>query len=228
MFGHLRPPLAALALTLALAACSAGEGGVTLHVSDQGIDDAAVAAVRLTVGPGDGPGFTPFSATASRTALGWEVVVGAVPSGPGRYFSVEALDASSAPLLAGAARADVVAGSKLDVLVVLQPPAAAPTTSSRPPVISSLAVWSPVVDPGGEAWLQAVATGAPGEVLTYEWTSTPWCGSFGAPDATETSWSSVGVFPSTICPLSFRVTSASGGSVEVTVPVTVGSGASAP
>ncbi|HET6437368.1 MAG TPA: hypothetical protein VFG59_04860, partial [Anaeromyxobacter sp.] len=137
---------------------------------------SSVASVTLTIGPGDGPTFTPIVEPLTQSGSQWTVFVSGIPAGPGRSFAVAAKDAGGNVLLSGSAKADVVTGGTATVVITLNG-SSGPIFSNQAPVMDYLTASQTVVDPGGTVRLGASAHDPDtGDTITYQWAAT--CGSF--------------------------------------------------
>ncbi|HUM11258.1 MAG TPA: hypothetical protein VLT82_09955 [Myxococcaceae bacterium] len=224
--------LASVSLALA-AACVPGEvepvPGQTQRVVLDGsrlaaLSTASIDRVDLTI---SGPGMAaPVSAELGRTTgSAWTASVTSIPAGPARIFEALAFDASGTLLYQGQTVSDVLAGSTLQLVVILQDPP--PPPAPGVPLVSSVEVSPGLVAPSSPVDLRVVAAGSsPSDLLSFAWGAT--CqnsteqGTFLDGGGASTRWIAPDVQPLN-CTLSVRVGGQQGSSVTVYVGVQVSS-----
>ncbi len=195
MHGHTSRRLSAVAIWAAVALAVAGTGCSRKGSADGGSARVAISAAALsanvaevivTVSPGDGPAFTPFTADLSHTADGWRGFVTGIPVGPGRLFEVVANDASHARLYAGSAKADIVAGLPALVIVTLGAGPVDPYGNNAP-VIDFVSAAQTVVRPGATVRLGISAHDPdPLDTVSIHWAAA--CGTFDDATRTDVTW----------------------------------------
>lgn len=216
-------------LTLSLAAALLSACGDATLRGDGAVRVLAVPAARvgglpasrqarLSVEPGAGPVFPPFSIELSAMEGGLGASLGGVPAGPGRRFTVEAFDGLGAVVARGSTSAEVALGADSRLVVVLNElgPADAPSLSA--PRIERFTLSLDAVPVSGSVDLEVVASDASGAAVAVAWAAS--CGSFGtAPTSAQVTW----VAPATpgTCRLAVTASDAGGISVTATVPVAV-------
>ena len=215
-----------------VAACGPGEVAeapprtqqMVLDVSRlSGLSQSVIQRVELTV---TGPGIaTPIVTELGRNASNsWSASVPGIPAGPARSFRAVAYDSSGVVLYEGGAVSDVMAGSTLVLALVLQDPPEPPNVGV--PQISSFEASQGRVVPSTPVDVRVLASGAPGESLSYSWSAE--CagsndpGTFADRSAASTRWTAPSTQPLT-CVLSARVASSGGSSVTVYLPIDVSS-----
>jgi hypothetical protein len=176
-----------------------------------------VAVARLTIAPGAGPAFAPF--TVSLSPVGGQLVasISGVPEGPGRTFTVEALDAAGTLVANGSTAADIVAGLHATVVIVLNEvaPTSGPVVSA--PIIDRLTLTSDTVAPLGSVDLTVSAHDVLGNALPVLWSAT--CGAFaGDPALDGVTW--IAPAAPTTCRIAVTA-SGDGAQVTAVVPITV-------
>jgi Bacterial Ig domain len=181
----------ALCLALAVAGCAKKQAAATTGGAHVALTAAAlspaVAEVIVTVKPGDGPAFTPFSANLTKNADGWSAFITSIPAGPQRLFEVVANDASHVLLHSGSAKADVVAGQAALVVVTLSSSSPSDGFTNQAPVVEYVSASQSTVVPGGVVSLGISAHDPdPGDLVSYEWSAT--CGTFDSTTSTRPSW----------------------------------------
>jgi hypothetical protein len=187
------------------------------------LSQADIQRVQLTV---NGPGIGVAIVTdLGRSALNaWTAVVAGIPAGPARTFVASAYDAIGAVIYQGVAVSDVLSGSTLELVLLLQDPAPPPGASS--PEVESLQASQGRVPPSSSIGLSVTATTAAGESLSFVWrsdcpgSSDP--GTFSDGTAPSTSWTAPAAQPLT-CVLSVTVAGSGGSSVTVYLPIQVSS-----
>jgi len=188
-----------------------------------GLSQSDIQRAELTVtGPGIGvPIVTDLGRSASNA---WGAVVSGIPAGPARSFQASAFDSTGTILYQGTAVSDVVAGSTLELVLLLQDPPPPPTAST--PVVGSVLASQGRVPPSSPVDLQVTATAAAGESLGFVWTAD--CpgstdqGNFSDGTAASTSWTAPAAQPLT-CVLSVSVAGSGGSSVTVYLSIQVSS-----
>ena len=221
-----------LCLTGLLCGCDPGEVAqptsptqkVVLDVSRvSALSQADIQRVQLMV---NGPGIdVPIVTDLGRSGPNaWTAVVPGIPAGPARTFLASAYDSNGAVIYQGAAMSDVLSGSTLELVLVLQDPVPPPQAST--PTVGSVEASQGRVPPSTPVDLRITATPAPGDSLTFSWTAqcpgTSDAGSFSSVSGSSTSWTAPAVQPVT-CLLSVRVAGTAGSSVTVYLSIQVSS-----
>jgi len=168
-----------------------GTGGARIAIASDALLPSTVAEVVVTVSPGAGPAFTPFSVTLSQTSGGWSGFITGIPAGPQRLFEVSANDASHAQLYAGSARADIVAGASAVVIINLGQSTPGNGVDDAAPVIDYVSASQSAVPPGGKVRLGISAHDPdPLDTVTLQWSAS--CGTFDATTASVVTWTAPG------------------------------------
>jgi len=191
--------LAAALLLAATAACNPGSGGAdlagargdaNLSVSLKAGLAASIARVTVAISRGDGPDFQTMNVDLARAGSGWSAFVTGIPAGKGRRFDVLALDGSGTTLASGYGKADVVAGTRVSLTIVLT--VSSPSTGNQAPVIDYLSASTDQVGPGKTVTVRVSASDPdPADTITYTWSST--CGAFDDAKATVAVWTAPAV-----------------------------------
>lgn len=185
-------------LLVTLAACNAQPGGVAGGAAVLGEATVSVSlkststAERLTVAvsSGDGPDFATLSFELARAGTGWSAFLTGIPAGPGRRFDVTARDSAGSTVASGWAKADIVAGSPVQVRILLSGPST--PSQNQSPVIDYLGASTDVVGPRGKVTLRVSASDPdPADTITYTWSAT--CGAVDDPAKTEAIWTAPSV-----------------------------------
>ena len=188
-----------------------------------GLSQSDIERVELTV-TGVGIGIPIVSELGRSSSNAWGAVVSGIPAGSARSFQASAFDSTGTVIYQGTAVSDVVAGSTLELVLLLQDPPPPPEAST--PVVGSVVASQGRVPPSSPVDLQVTATAAAGESLGFVWTSD--CpgstdpGTFSDGTATSTSWTAPAVEPLS-CVLSVSVAGSGGSSVTVYLPIQVSS-----
>jgi len=188
-----------------------------------GLSLADIVRVDLSI---SGPGIaSPISTQLGRgTSNAWMGTVAGIPAGPARLFEASALGSAGEVLYQGQAVSDVPAGSKVQLVLLLQDPP--PPPDSAAPEISSIEVSPGLVAPSAPVDVRVVASSVTGDTLSYSWgAQCPGAlddGHFADATAASTRWSAPSD-QSVTCVFSVRVAGASGSSVTVYVTVQVSS-----
>jgi hypothetical protein len=174
---------------------------------------AGVAEVIVTVGPGGGTAFTPFSVSLSNVQGTWSGFITNIPAGSQRSFDVVANDAAHIQLQAGSARADVVAGQSAVVVVNLGSSTPSDPFANKAPVIDYVSASASTVQPGGTVRLAISAhdPDVPPDAITILWSAA--CGTFDDATKTLVTWTA----PATDgrCQITAKASDSRGASVSV-------------
>jgi len=205
-------------LALASAGCSVGsadrtaQGGAAKFAVAAAVGASGVARMDVTISPGDGPAFTPFTTALSASPTGWSGFITQIPAGAGRKFDVTAFDAAGASLMSGTGKVDIVAGAVASVTIVLGSSGTSTPYQNSVPVIDYVAASRLQVRPG-ETVRVGVSAHDPDPAdaggLTYLWGSS--CGAFDAAAATQATWTAPALQGG--CQLSVKVTDPHGASL---------------
>jgi len=217
---------------LLLAGCgSASTGGPTGPLSPYGgsanvlvIASAPLASgpdvvgARLTVSPGIGPAFAPFTVELSSIGGQLGASLSGIPAGPGRQFSVEGYDAQAVVAAQGSTVADVVQGADSRIVIVMnEVPSGGPYLGA--PIIDQLAVTQSTAPPLGNVGLQVSAHTTDGSAVTFFWSAA--CGSFATdPAAASVTWIAPAAAGS--CAVDLTATASGGVSVTARISIAVG------
>jgi hypothetical protein len=210
------------ATVLALSGCSAkapqAEGTARLVLS-AAVLAPGVAEVLVTVGPGSGPAFAPFTVNLSKAQDTWTGFITGIPSGSQRSFDVVANDGSHNPLQAGSARADIVAGKAAMVVVNLGDSTPSPPFGNKAPVIDYVSASASETRPGGTVTLSISAhdPDVPPDTVSILWSAA--CGSFDDPTRSVVVWTA----PATDgrCQITAKASDNRGASVSVFLAIDV-------
>lgn len=209
-------------------AAETGVGGARLVVARPAQAAADIATMTLTVAPGSVAGqtvFAPFTADLG-PPVPWTVYCSGIPAGLGRVLTLDAADAGVPPAhYRGSAVVDVPAGGAVAVAIPLQPTAPPPSSPNSAPVVDSLTIDAVSVPIGSTVALTASAHDPdPGDVVSYQWSATPACGTFidtGRPQSTRPTTLWVAPADPRTCRLMLAVGDGRGATVSVYVDVAV-------
>lgn len=166
------------------------QGEAAVSVRGQALSGADVARVEVTV---NGAHISPaMTAELVARADDWYGVIGAIPIGADRTFTARAYDAAGTLLYQGEATGvTIAAGTRAQVLIVLQQVTPPDPFVNQAPRIDSLVASAQQVAPGATVNLALVAHDAdPGDTLTYSWTAAD--GNFDDAGQPTTSWTAPG------------------------------------
>jgi len=118
----------------------------------------------------------------------WIGTMESIRAGTGRRFHAEAFDASDEKIYEGEVSGiTIVDGETVQVNILAQQVNRPPPLENEAPIIDSLVVSNPAVEPNGVITLRATAHDPnPGDTLTYEWTATD--GTFSDPSSLNSTW----------------------------------------
>ncbi|HEX8438590.1 LamG domain-containing protein [Archangium sp.] len=118
----------------------------------------------------------------------WVGTMESIRAGTGRRFHAEAFDASDEKIYEGeVSGVTIVDGETVQVNILAQQVNRPPPLENEAPVIDSLVVSHPAVEPNGIITLKAAAHDPnPGDTLTYAWTATD--GTFSDPSSLSNTW----------------------------------------
>jgi hypothetical protein len=202
------------ALALAAAGCSqapASNAGTARFALSSALLAPGVVEVIVTVGPGGGTAFTPFSVNLSNVQGTWSGFITNIPAGSQRSFDVVANDAAHVTLQSGTARADVVAGQSAMVVVNLGSAVPSDPFANKAPVIDYVSASQTSVLPGGTVRLAISAHDPDQDPMTILWSAA--CGTIDAPASTVVTWTA----PATTgpCQITAKASDNRGASVSV-------------
>jgi hypothetical protein len=135
------------------------------------INSADVAGATITVMGADIP--VPITASLTKSAGEWKVMVGGIPSGSDRIFTLSATDASGTEQYRGQATGVTInAGETEDVVIVAQQTSASAGFSDSAPVIDVVQASSSSVAPGATVNLNVNAHDPDvADTLAYTWSA---------------------------------------------------------
>jgi hypothetical protein len=156
-----------------------------------GVSSAAllsnVTSVVLTVRPGGGPGFTPFTLPLSQSQDSWTAFITSVPPGPQRLFEIAAYDAAQVLVQSGSASVDVVSGETALVIINLQSTIPPDPFQNYAPVIDFMTASAPSAPPGGTVRLGMSAHDPdPLDTVAVSWAAT--CGTLAGASTSVAIW----------------------------------------
>ncbi|MDC0706862.1 PKD domain-containing protein [Stigmatella sp. ncwal1] len=158
----------------------------------------------------------------AKTGGQWGGVLGQLPAGTDRTFSVQAFKADGTALYGGEVTGvTITAGQTTVVSLTLQEINPPPPFDNAAPCITSLVANPSSIEPGGVVTLQATAKDVnAGDVLTFSWTAG--VGTFGSATSLSTTWTA----PQSTGPvtLTLTVTDSKGASATVSLTITVRAG----
>jgi N-acetylneuraminic acid mutarotase len=218
-FCHTALWLSMLLLAATQSGCgNLGERGeAAISVQGQALSSADVARVEVTV---SGVHVSPvMTSELVARADDWYGVIGAIPIGANRTFTARAYDAAGTLLYQGEATGvTIAAGTRAQVLIVLQQVTPPDPFVNQAPRIDSLVASAQQVAPGATVSLALVAHDAdPGDTLTYSWTAAG--GSFTDAGQPTTSWTAPGTEGAVT--LTCTVTDNHGASVSISLAIDV-------
>jgi hypothetical protein len=149
-----------------------------------GAADAVTVTVSVT-----GPGIvSPIIVALAKSGSQWGGVIGAIPAGIDRTFTLSARDAVGTEIYAGQATGiTITPGHTATVVINAQQVATVPPKHNAAPVLDALVVSAITVAPGDVVSLAVTAHDPnPGDTLSYEWSAND--GTFSAPAAPATTW----------------------------------------
>jgi hypothetical protein len=118
----------------------------------------------------------------------WVGTMESIRAGTGRRFHAEAFDSSDEKIYEGeVSGVTIVDGETVQVNILAQQVNRPPPLENEAPIIDSLVVSHPAVEPEGLITLKAAAHDPnPGDTLTYAWTATG--GTFSDPSSLNSTW----------------------------------------
>lgn len=155
------------------AACSKGKSkaGAASIIANVKATPSQVLSVRVTVTAPD-IAVPIVSQLAQEGPESWHSIVSAIPSGPGRTFTAQALGFGDQVLYQGTAEADLLADQTALVIMVLQEAMPPNPFANSAPYFTSLVATTSRTPPGGRVDLRAAALDPDGDPLTYSWSAT--------------------------------------------------------
>ncbi|MDC0711523.1 right-handed parallel beta-helix repeat-containing protein [Stigmatella sp. ncwal1] len=181
--------IAALLLGVACSPSTAPEAplGAARFVvaTHQALTPEEVTRVEVTVQAEDVP---PILLPLVKEGEVWVGLLSAVRAGAGRSFRAEAFDVTGLKRYEGQlSGVTIVEGETVQVSILAQEVQRPVPFENESPLIDSLVVSRPTVQPGGTVTVRAAAHDPnPGDTVTVAWTATG--GSFGTPSALESTW----------------------------------------
>jgi hypothetical protein len=206
----------AFATTAAVGGAGCGRSGAAVDGSARihaGLTGAApIARMTVTISPGDGPGFSPFTADLERStaSLGeWTAYVTGVPAGTGRLFTVSAYAQDGTVSFSGSGKCDIAPGASALVEIQLGEPPSQPLSNGLP-VIDYIGASSTIVPPGGVVSLHASGHDPDStDTVAYRWAAL--CGTLEGASTRSALWTAPNSAGS--CQLSITLSDGRGGSV---------------
>ncbi|MDC0713764.1 kelch repeat-containing protein [Stigmatella sp. ncwal1] len=178
-----------------------------------------VTRVQVTV---SAPDMASRSAELVKTGGQWGGVLGQLPAGTDRTFSVQAFKTDGTAVYAGEATGvTITAGQTTVVSLTLQEINPPPPFDNSAPCITSLVATPATIEPGGVVTLQAAAKDVdPGDTLTFAWTARS--GTFSSATNLSTTWTA----PANTGPvtLTLTVTDSQGAAATVSLTIVVRAG----
>lgn len=208
--------LACQASTAPAASMGPSQGTGVARVLVAALTTTAVARITVTVAPGDGPNFVPFSVDLTQTGSQWTGRITGIPAGPGRLFDAKAYDAGGTKLLEGSGKSDIVVGGAAVVSIVLQEEQ--PGLANAFPIIDSIAASRDAV--GANATVQFIASAHdpdPGDGVQYGWIAS--CGVLDTTSRPNPVWTAPAALGS--CTVSLTVSDTHGASTTASLVIAV-------
>ncbi len=206
----------AILLSTAAVACSGGKKGAPTGVARvvvQAEPTCGIERVVLTVSPGDGPAFQPFTTQLSRSGGRWSGRIEGIPAGPDRLFEAIAYGGADEQLLSGSILATIEAGKVAVVTIALHCQAPPPFENAFP-VIDGLSYSSQYVAPGGSLQVHVTAHDPDGDALAFTWRAS--CGTFDDRYLSGPTWTAPGSIGE--CTLTVTVSDGRGAAVTASLP----------
>jgi hypothetical protein len=218
--------LAVWSLAALLGACGHGEAsgsasGGTVEVaivpSVRLASGPGVVGARLTVSPGSGPAFAPFTVELPPGGGQLAASLTGIPAGSGRQIAAEGYDAEGVLAARGATGVDVLEGAATSLIIVMNE--LPDSTAACAPIIDQLALTRSTVPPLGTVDLAVSAHAADGSAVALGWTAS--CGRFATdPVAAAVTWLAPAAPGS--CAVSVTATGAGGSAVTASLQIAVG------
>ena len=199
----------------ALVSAGAGKVDLTILPSASVASSVSLVGARLTVSPGSGPAFDPFTVELSSVGGQLGASLSGVPAGQGRQFSIVGYDASAAIVAQGSTVADVAAGVASRIVVVMNPPPGG-GPSLDAPIIDQLTLTQSTVAPLGPVELRVSAHATDGSAVVLAWSAD--CGTFASdPTAASVTW----IAPATAGSCAVAVTASGSSGVSITAQLSI-------